>query len=126
MKRLIIAVILILITSGLCTFEFMLNTKGSEQASEYLKQAQQQSLNGNKNDAINTMKNLRELWESKVESMLVFISHEEPDEIGENIAVAESYLKSGELPEFYAECKRVENKLEHFRDLEIPTFGNIL
>lgn len=126
MKRLIIAVILLLIAAGLCTFEFILNTNESQHASEYLKQAQQQMINGNEKDAIEAMAKLRELWEKNVESMLIFISHEKPDEIGENIAVAESYLKSGELPEFYAECKRIENELEHFRDLEIPTINNIL
>lgn len=126
MKRLFVAIILLFIVAGLCTFEFMLNTKESQHASEYLKTAQQQMTDGNKKDAIKTMKKLRELWESNVESMLIFISHDKPDEICENIAVAESYLKSGELPEFYAECKRIENELEHFRDLEIPTINNIL
>lgn len=126
MKRLFVAIILLFIVAGLCTFEFTLNTKESQHASEYLKTAQQQMTDGNKKDAIKTMKKLRELWESNVESMLIFISHDKPDEICENIAVAESYLKSGELPEFYAECKRIENELEHFRDLEIPTINNIL
>ena len=126
MKRLFIAIILLFIVAGLCTFEFTLNTKESQHASEYLKTAQQQMVDGNEKEAIQTMKKLKELWESNVESMLIFISHEKPDEICENIAVAESYLKSGEHPEFYAECKRIENELEHFRDLEIPTINNIL
>lgn len=126
MKRLIIAVILIFIVSGLCSFEFILNTKESEKATEYLQQAEKQMNDGNKQGAIHTIKNLRELWERNVESMLIFISHEKPDEIGESISVAETYLRNGELPEFYAECKRIENKLEDFRSLEIPTINNIL
>lgn len=126
MKRLIIAFLLILIVTGLCSFEFMLNTRESELASESIKKAQQLIKDSKTDEAIKTMEELKENWEKNVESMLIFISHQRPDEICENIAVAESYLKSGELPEFYAECKRIENELEHFRDLEIPTFSNIL
>lgn len=126
MKRLIIAIILLLITAGLCSFEFILNTKESENAAEYLALAQEQANSGDKSNALKTMEKLIKLWESKVESMLIFISHEKPDEIGESLAVAESYLKSEDFPEFYAECKRIENKLEHFRNLEIPTVNNIL
>lgn len=126
MKRVIIAIALIFVVMGLCILEYTLNTNESKRASESLEKAQI-LLKDNKNDeAENIMKNLRENWESNVESMLIFVSHGKPDKIGESLAVAESYLKSRELPEFYAECKRAENELKHFRDLEIPTFNNIL
>lgn len=126
MKRLIIAFVLILIVAGLCSFEFMLNTRESELASESIKKSQQLIKDKKIDEAIKTIEELKESWEKNVESMLIFISHKRPDDICENIAVAESYLKSGEFPEFYAECKRIENELKHFRDLEIPTFSNIL
>lgn len=126
MKRLIIAFLLILVVAGLCSLEFMLNTRESELASENLKEIQYLIKNGKNDEAITIMEELKEHWGKMVNSMLIFISHQRPDEICENIAVAESYLKSGEFPEFYAECKRIENELEHFRDLEIPTLSNIL
>ena len=69
MKRLFIAIILLFIVAGLCTFEFTLNTKESQHASEYLKTAQQQMVDGNEKEAIQTMKKLKELWESNVESI---------------------------------------------------------
>lgn len=126
MKRVIIAVVLILIVAGLCTFEYTLNTTETNHTSEALEKAQMLLKNGKADEAEQTIKSLRENWERNVESMLIFVSHGKPDEICENLAVAESYLKSREIPEFYAECKRVENELKHFRDLEIPTFNNIL
>lgn len=126
MKRILIAVILIIITAGLCTLEYTLNTTESVRTSEALKRTQALLDSGKVKESEETIKNLRNSWDSKVESMLIFTSHGKPDQISEGLAVAESYLKSREFPEFYAECKRVETELEHFRDLEIPTFNNIL
>lgn len=126
MKRLIIAVILIIIVAGLCTIEYFLNTGESSSASEALIRAQSLLRDGKTDEATETMQKLRENWDSNVESILIFVSHGKPDAICESLAVAESYLKSREFPEFYAECQRAENELKHFSELEIPTFNNIL
>ena len=61
MKRLFIAIILIFIVAVLCTFEFTLNTKEAQRASEHLKTAQQQMTDGNEKEAIQTIKKLKEL-----------------------------------------------------------------
>ncbi len=126
MKRFIIAVILIFAVAGLCTVEYILNTGESSRASEALEKAQILLKEGKTDEASETMKRLRENWDANVESMLIFVSHGKPDAICESLAVAESYLESREFPEFYAECRRTENELKHFRELEIPTFNNIL
>lgn len=126
MKRLITAFLILLSVSGLCILEFILSTREADYAAAKLEQAQEFSEAGKREDALKAVNELRERWESGGEKMLILISHEEPEEIGEDIAVLESYLKSGELPEFYAECKRTENKLRHFRSLEIPGLNNIL
>lgn len=63
--------------------------------------------------------------DSRMEAMLIFVSHGKLDEIEESIQVAKSFLDSGEIPEFLAECNRALAMLDHYREVEYPYLNNI-
>lgn len=76
-------------------------------------------------NAKKTMNDAVEELDSRIEAMLIFVSHGKLDEIEETVQVAKSFLENNEIPEFRAECSRALAMLEHYREVEYPYLNNI-
>lgn len=116
----VFAVIIIVITTG-----FIFNTKSVDSVSEKVNSALAYSKSGDKENAKKNMESAVEEWNGKMNTMLLFMSHDKLDQIDESLNIADTYITSGDTAMFNAECKRTSILLQHFYDLEYPTVYNI-
>ena len=116
----VFAVIIIVITTG-----FIFNTKSVDSVSEKVNSALAYSKSGDKENAKKNMESAVEEWNSKMNTMLLFMSHDKLDQIDESLNIADTYITSGDTAMFNAECKRTSILLQHFYDLVYPTVYNI-
>ena len=126
MNRIIGTIIIFLITIALVTTEFIINTNTASSVNDLIYKADLMAIKNKKSEAHKNMDEALKEWDNHVQSMLLFYSHQKPDEIEESLHIAKSYLDSGEMNMFHAECKLIMIRLRQFNDLEYPTIRNIL
>lgn len=124
--RIYSAAVIFIITIITIIFGFIINTTTSESVSDKIQSAERYAENNDAENANKQIKAALSEWESKMETMLIFISHGKLDQIEESLHTANTYLEFGELKSFTAECRKTEILLKHFNDLEYPTINNIL
>ncbi len=126
MNRIIGTIIILIITIALVTTEFVINTNTASSVNEKIYNADIIASNGRVDEAEYNMNEALKEWDDHSQSMLLFYSHQKPDEIEESIHKAKSYLDSEEMSLFHAECKLILIRLKQFNDLEYPSIKNIL
>ncbi len=126
MNRIIGTIIILLLTIALVTTEFIINTNTASSVNEKIYSADEMASKNQISEAHKKMDEAMQEWDHHVQSMLLFYSHQKPDEIEESLHTAKSYLDQGEISFFHAECKLIIIRLKQFNDLEYPTIRNIL
>ena len=126
MKRLPLAIIIFTITIGVCFFGLFYARNKKNQFSETLQKAYKYAQDGKIEDAKKSVKKFEDDWEKSEKFLMIFIDKENLSEISFSSRSVSEYINSKELPEFYAELKRVMALLDHLWEAEAPTFKNIL
>lgn len=125
MKRLFIALVVLAIVIGIGITGLVINTNTANYIVDKLEMTKKYAADGNIETAKKELKDAVDRWESKMEIMLIFVSHGKLDQIEESINITNSYLENNEMGLFYAECKRAITLLEHFENVEYPNINNI-
>ncbi len=126
MHRIYIALVILIITVTIIISGFIINTSTSKSVSGKIESAENYAVSGDSENAKKQIRSALNEWESKMEAMLVFVSHGRLDQIEESLNSANTYIEFGELKAFSLECRKTEILIKHFYDLEYPTINNIL
>lgn len=125
MKRLIIAIAVLILVVGIGITGLLINTNTANSVMEKLHIAKEYATNGNTEQAKVELKKAVDKWEDRMEIMLIFVSHGKLDQIEESINIANAYLEHQEMTLFYAECQRAYTLLNHFENVEYLNINNI-
>ena len=126
MKRLPIAITIFILTIGLCVFSLMYARNKKNDFSETLQKAYNQAHIGEVDKAKETVRTFMSDWNKNEKYLMLFIHKDDLSEIEFSSRAIVEYANSEELPEFYAELKRVMALLDHLWEAEAPTLKNIL
>ena len=119
MKRLVIAVGLIVLIVVVCITENIIISHYYEKLNTMLDTASQLCLNGDKEGAQQQTADLEKYWDESVENVLsMFVNHDVVDQIGYSIAKLEPSIISGGTLEFTTECKTASTFLKHIKEDE--------
>lgn len=126
MKRLPVAITIFIITIGLCVFSLLYARDKKNDFSETLQTAYKQAKNGEVDKAKKTVEIFMDDWDKSEKYLMIFIHKDDLSEIEFSSRAIVEYINSEELPEFYAELKRIMALLDHLWEAEAPTLKNIL
>lgn len=125
MKRLIVALIIIVIIALACFVEILCVNNIYADTTEKLTQATALMKNNDYQNAEKTVKDLEKYW-IKVENLLsAFINHEELYEIGTSIGKLKVLANHEERNTFFAEAVEIKILLLHIKNYENLNFKGI-
>ena len=113
------------IIAALTVSGFRINTGTAHQVLEKLENAYDLARDGDMDSARVQLETAQQIWDEKIETMLLFISHGRIDRIEEAIHQAYDYLDSRERSLFLAECSTAILQTEHLIHVEYPYVNNI-
>ncbi|MBQ6569801.1 MAG: DUF4363 family protein [Clostridia bacterium] len=122
MKRILTAVILVLILAAICISSRITTVKTVSHMSDLLNEAEN-------NSSLQTVENAEKIqssWEQKKKLLMTYTGHEELAEISDSIFALSELIRNGKTDEFISECRNAQNALRHFEHSEKITFENIL
>ena len=126
MKRFPIVLIIFIITISLCVFSLLFARNKKNDFSETLQKAYKQAQDDEIDKAKITVKKFMDDWDENEKYLMIFINKDDLSEIEFSSRAIVEYINSEELPEFYAELKRVMALLDHLWEAEAPVLKNIL
>ena len=116
----VLAGIIITVATG-----FFVNTNTARIVNDKLSLSLEYAENGDIKNAKLSLEKAIDEWDSKMQTMLLFISHGRLDEIEQTINTAYSYIKNKDIPMYAAECTRAYLLIDNFKSVEYPTVNNI-
>ena len=126
MKRLFTALVLLVITAGICTFEFTLVRENSTKYINGIEGIEKSFSRGEKEDALSLTHNINSTWKDSVGSMDMLLYHDYVDDISNNFTKLELYIQKDDETAFYSTCRELKNQLDSLRKSEIPSLENIV
>lgn len=126
MKHLLIAagVFALCLALGL-TSVFSVRAAGAQTAAQ-LTQALEAARQADVDGAEAALARANATWEDRGRLLGVFLHHEQVDEIVALFAQLRAYARVQDTDDFLALCEELRARIEHLRDLELPTAENIL
>lgn len=125
MKRLWVALIIAVISAGLCTAEMIYTLSETNKAEKVVAQAVQAYHDGDREEAANRINKLSDDWSEQQSYLNVFLYHDLVENIGISLGAAKKYIET-DNSEFIVECEKVQQLLRAMKDAELPKFENIL
>jgi len=125
LKRIYIALILIIISAVVCILEFRFVTKTSEM---YIKRIEriEREYNSDKYKALKLCNELSKDWEISASPMDTFLYHDYVDDISKNTGKLEILIKEEDTSAFETTCEEIKKQLESLKKSEIPSLENII
>ena len=118
-----LTVILIVIIT--VTTAFFININISYYVSELLSQSIDSAENGDITSAGIFLQKAKSQWDSKMDTMLLFVSHGKLDQIEQTVNIAYVYIKSNDISNYMAQCQNARLLINNFREVEYPDIKNI-
>jgi len=125
-KRIYVALLLIIISAAVCIAEYRFV---SDNAEKYLKQVEliESEYNNNKsNRALELTKEVSKEWSKVTSPMDTLLLHEGVEKIEMNLSKLAIYIEEDDRTGFYTTCKELKNQLSNLRKSEIPNIENII
>ncbi len=127
MKRMYIAVALIIISLTIGVTEMYTVKNTVKECISGLKSVNESIYSGNIKTAIKKCDNIAKKFEDKSDNILYcYYNHKELDSINENIVTLREYLKYNKKSDYYAVLAIIKKQLKSMEDEEIPKLQNIL
>lgn len=127
MKRMYIAIALIIISLAIGFFEMFTVKNTVKECITGLESINKSIDNGNIESAIKKCNSIAKNFEDKSDNILYcYYNHKELDTINENIVTLSEYLKYNQKSDYYATMKKIKKQLKSMKDEEVPKPQNIL
>lgn len=126
MRRLYVAVTLLLIATGLCVIEYESVCKCTDSYLQRIENIEEMISRGEIKKAAFAAREAEKNWENTVNLIDMLLFHDYVDEIGKNLSELESYIKYDEIAELYAICESTKEQLLSLKESELPAAKNII
>ena len=125
MNRIFGAFIVLIIVIVTVTTAFSINTNTASSVSRLLSDSIDSAEKGDIQSAGLFLQKAKYEWDTKMDIMLLFVSHGKLDQIEQTINIAYSYIKSNEVSLYMAQCRNARLLIDNFRHTEYPEIDNI-
>lgn len=126
MKRLLVSCALLLFLLLGCLFNAWYIHDLTHEAADLLEQAQDQTLEGNWDNALVLTHQVQKSWQDRDFYLRVFLSHRDVDQIIRGLAQAEADLMHQNMDQYAPTNRDITTQLRILGDMELPRLANIL
>ncbi|MBQ9860486.1 MAG: DUF4363 family protein [Clostridia bacterium] len=126
MKRLWAAVALFLLVIGLCTGTQMYLRRQTTVLLSYLDELEASYLNKKRNEAVAWAHRIAEEYEQRTAPMDCFVAHSDLEDSRETAVMLPAIVEQDGREELLMEVARLREQLEHLRQIDRPTWRNVL
>ncbi len=124
-RPVIISVITILI-AVLSTITIINVRHTNQEMQTILDSAEEAALNHDLNQAVKVSEQLEDFWEKKERFLLLYVKHNDIDDLGECISELKYLAKLGDVAEFCSKVNQTRGMIEHIWISELPIPRNFL
>ena len=124
-KRITLAIILMLSVIGLCVFNLIVINSKKNECSNILEETYIAAKSNNKSIAEKKLNSFTEIWNKNEGIMMLMLHRDDVDDVSFITREIKEYLKENEMPEFYAGLKRIMALLDHTFETEMPYPKNV-
>ena len=126
MKYIFVSLGLSLLMTALCLYSSFCITQAVQETTYLLEAAVEAEKAGNKEDAVRIVHEAAQSWKSHEIFFGTVLRHDEIDSVIEEFARLESYASTQDQDDFLSNCHALIARLEHIKEMERPTFQNIM
>jgi hypothetical protein len=126
MKRVWVAMCMMAFVVALCLTELFVTEKLANEMDASILSARQAVQNQDYAQAEEYSIRISEQWKRYHNMLSLYITHDRLEQIDQSFSILSTNLEQGMYDEFLVELRRAYGQLEHLRDTEMPTLGNIL
>ncbi len=126
MSRLVVAMVIIGLIIGICVFSLVSTYRICNQIDAQAQKALEFYLAEDYQNAEVETQKLKNLWQEKEHTLVLYVRHNVVDEIGTNVFKLQSYLQYRDTPQYTACIQTIQSLLEDLLDSETPFYYNIL
>lgn len=126
MKRIWVAIILLLICSVISATEYITVDKSCEKYTEILDNAEKYISDEEYKEAADTIESAQYSWEKSKKTLNVFLIHKDADDISENFAKLRESAEEKNKDTFVSVSKKTKRQLLRLKQSELPDLENIL
>ncbi|HIW73894.1 MAG TPA: DUF4363 family protein [Firmicutes bacterium] len=126
MKRLIVALALLLTVAALCAVSLLSLQRNMDDLLSQMEEMEEAYYRGDMNVCLTLSEDFVEEFSEKTQFFPFFMRHSDLTKIEESVVVLPVMLRSGEDAHWISELAKCRNQLEKLSDMEMPTLQNIL
>ena len=126
MKRVIVAVVLLLLVCAGCIVSISLQHDVIEEFMDSTQEMERRFTEGDTAGAVAVAKTFAEKYTDKTRYFSLFLPHDTLTEVEKSVISLPAILTNGEHKDLVAEVRRCRLLLQKMHDLEMPTLQNIL
>lgn len=126
MKRLWVAVALLLICGVLSATEFVTAQKHCDYLKTALEKAESYISDKEFKEAVSFIENVQHEWESREKTLKIYLLHEEAENITEGLAELKEFAQEKKASEYMSVSKKTKRQLLRIKQSELPDLENIL
>ena len=126
MKRVIVAVLLLLVVSAGCTVSIVMQNRVIREFTAATDTMEERFTAGDVQGAVACAEAFERAYRAKTRCFSLFLPHDTLTEVEKSVISLPAVLTHGEHKDFVAEVRRCRLLLENMYDLELPTLQNVL
>ena len=126
MRHVLLSCLILLLVLGFCLFSMFHIRAIVERALLLTEQAQQSAVISDFTACETEIDAAMQHWKRYERYFGLTLTHEEIDSILERFAALHQYAVLGDRDDFLAGCAELQSTLEHIRQMELPSYENIL
>lgn len=126
MKRIYVALILLLLSTLFCTFEFIYISQTTDKYTKSIELIEKTIDNENYNKAEDIIKKTVNDWNDSVSTIDMLLYHDYIDDISYSMASIPKYLELKEYNEIVITCTKIKEQLNSLKKSELPLIENII
>lgn len=126
MNRTAFAICLLVVLLGFCILSSVLVRQYSQTVNDALSVSRAQAARNDFGGAADRLQEAKALWRSHERYFGVVLSHSEIDDVNMMFAELAQYAELGDRDDFLAGTARLIATIEHIREMELPSYHNLL
>lgn len=126
MRRLWIAVALLLICGGLSTMEYVTIQRNCDFLTTSLSTAENYISKGEYKEAISFIEKVQQEWENSERKLKIYLLHNETETITENLSEIKEYAQEKKPTKYMEVSNKTKRQLLRMKQSELPDLENIL
>lgn len=126
MKRIYMAVILLVFTVLICSVEFIYISSSADKITERIENLCESYKKGNTENSLSYALETERDWMKKVKRIDMLLYHDYVDEITKNIVNLKTYIAQEDAVGLYSTCNEILTQVSSLKSSELPTAENII